>query len=1079
MLLVILFSFFQIVAGSDSSELLHNSKQQAKHYAKQIENGINTDENLWALSLLASEKDELRDFIEQLNRKKNFHPSFDEVNKNFHQQLKKVVWHTGSVDLFIGLLLRTETIQRKKNLYTDFISRFTLPSTSNIQYEKLVQTIVQNKTIDRESLNPNKFVLPHFFLLFSSSQNDLLSKSYREKIIQSWNTSISDEKDLKKTLAQFSYFRTLYLEDQYSNTSSLYNTLINNKLFPNSSLKLRTFRLLDYSMYRLGFYDRNLEIARNITLPLADYLNRKKLKQQIKYSTGINLYNIGKIKAANKVYLEILKQIEKNNPPIKFSALYNNLALTHYKLGQYARYLDLQFQALETAKNKENYDHQIEILNNLFIYHRKTNDQENALAYLQTARKLAQKKNNSSDLGTLYMLNGSFYRKFRNDFQKAHIFFNKAEEHLSSSTDTKAYIELLNEQAETYSEQRKFKKAIEKQDKILKLAPNKNNPNFIEATINKALNYLNSEQKGKAGSLITEFKNKNLKLLDFEQIIKAKTIEANYLYLTGKPHKALAILNPALEQVIVRARSSADLKSGFWHIEDEYLDAFELAVSIYLKEDQPDKATQVLDQLKTINDSRYYQNPLVKSSLLNESELTQYKKLTKQLDANRKRLLTAPEDEQFQIRQRISKLNLKKRKLDKKLTRKEGSETVSIHKIQSQLSAREMIMHVTELKNKYYIAKISRSDVEMQTVSLDSTLRNLFSNSVTQVATHKTNLDSLYTVTKLLGINDIPGHIEQITIIPDSYLYQLPIDILPLAKPTHNYSYGEATYLIEKYNTQYLTSLDEVINKNNEPSNIQNPLSYVGYGVSEFNSYKEKKLVPLPFAQKEVTSIANRLTNLSEVQTFINQNSTKETFKRTAPKARILHMATHSSVSERDPMFSTMYMSKQQAAADTTFEDQIFAYELFELNLNSDMIMLNSCESGSGSYIQGTGVMGISRALRYAGAESLVLNLWSVNDMLASDFAVHFYEQLNEGKSKAEALQATKRYFLENKNASPHFWGPYMLIGDSQPIVRPDYNKNMALAGTFVFYFLLMVGLSYMAEQGIFFNNNGNKQHNI
>jgi hypothetical protein len=116
--------------------------------------------------------------------------------------------------------------------------------------------------------------------------------------------------------------------------------------------------------------------------------------------------------------------------------------------------------------------------------------------------------------------------------------------------------------------------------------------------------------------------------------------------------------------------------------------------------------------------------------------------------------------------------------------------------------------------------------------------------------------------------------------------------------------------------------------------------------------------------------------------------------------------------------------------------------------------------------------MGISRALRYAGANALVLNLWSVNDMLASDFAIHFYDQLNTGKSKAEALRATKQYFLQTKNASPHFWGPYMLIGNTDPVVNPNYSKNMAMAGAFIFYFLLMVGLSLLKEKGVIFTDN-------
>ncbi len=265
-----------------------------------------------------------------------------------------------------------------------------------------------------------------------------------------------------------------------------------------------------------------------------------------------------------------------------------------------------------------------------------------------------------------------------------------------------------------------------------------------------------------------------------------------------------------------------------------------------------------------------------------------------------------------------------------------------------------------------------------------------------------------------------------------------------------------------------MTSLNEFQSGiENQPA--PNKLNYVGYGVSNFDGYNKQSLVPLPFAQTEVSTIANRLTNLTNVQTFINEQSTKSSFSETAPQARIIHLATHSEVSERDPMFSTVYLSNTGNSADSTFNNQVFAYELFELDLSNDMIMLNSCESGSGPYIQGTGIMGMSRALRYAGANSLVLNLWSVNDKLASDFAIHFYEQLNQGKSKAEALQKTKRYFLTHKNADPHFWGPYMLIGDADPVVEPNQNKNLAMAGIFIFYFLLMAGLSYLAENEVIF----------
>lgn len=1077
MVLAIFLGFLQVISLTDSSnsDLLSESKEQAKQYINQIENGVNTEENIWALTVLGTGKEEIETFIEERSRSNKTLSVFSQFEQDYHAQLKKVVFRTGSSNLLVSLLLETEKKAEKQLILNKFISEFTLSTSQEVNYRKLCEAIINDREITEQILSNNQFLLPHFFILFKDSYIDLFSDNYLQKIIENWPSKYSSSKDLNSTFSEASYFRTLYLQDNYSGTSALYHSLINNKLFPNSSIKLQFYRYLDYSMYRLGYFDRNLDIARTLTLPLSIYLNKRSLEFQIKFTLGINSYSIGKIHQAEKVYQKVLNEIDQENPQLKLSSLYNNLALTYHRLGKYQKYLDLQFQALEKARESNNYSHQLDIYNNLFVYYRKSDNPEKALSYLQEAQQIAVTKGDSENLGTIYTSFGSFYRTFHQNYTLAQEYFSKAEETLDKQNNLRYYLKLINEQAENFESQQKYNLALKKHDEILDLASEKNGINHIDALVNKALVNLKMGNIQKAGQLISRYKSRDLNQLAFDQIIKAKTVEADYLYQTGDSQTALTILNPALEQVVVRAKSSADLKSGFWHVEDEYLDAFELAVSIYQNQGDFGQAVQKLDQLKTINDARLYQNPLVKSSLLDESELTQYKQLTAQLDATRKKLLTTEEDQQFEIQQTISKLNLKKRSLDQKLSPGSDTDDISIKEVQRRLTSSEMVMHVTELKDQYYIANITRSNVQVNTVPLDSTLRKLLSNSVQQVATHNTDLDTLFSISKLLNIDQIPSYIEKITVIPDSYLYQFPIDILPLTKPDHSYSYGATTYLIEEYETQYLTSLNDLTREGKRSSNSNNSISYAGYGVSDFSKHQNKSLVPLPFAVAEVTSIAKKLTRLSNVQTYTNNSSTKTTFTKTAPNARILHLATHSAVSEQDPMFSTVYMSKNQTSPDSTYEDQIFAYELFELNLNNEMIMLNSCESGSGSYIQGTGVMGMSRALRYAGANSLVLNLWSVNDMLASDFAIHFYDQLNEGKSKAEALQETKQYFLRTKNASPHFWGPYMLIGNSDPIVEPHYNKNMAMAGAFIFYFLLMVGLSYLKDQGILFKNSPQK----
>jgi hypothetical protein len=97
--------------------------------------------------------------------------------------------------------------------------------------------------------------------------------------------------------------------------------------------------------------------------------------------------------------------------------------------------------------------------------------------------------------------------------------------------------------------------------------------------------------------------------------------------------------------------------------------------------------------------------------------------------------------------------------------------------------------------------------------------------------------------------------------------------------------------------------------------------------------------------------------------------------------------------------------------------------------------------------------MGITRALRYAGAKSMALNLWAVNDKVAYEFASVFYESLDNGSSKSEAMREAKMSLLQNGNANPHYWGAFMLTGDPSPIAKRPNN-----AGLFFPILLLIIG---------------------
>ena len=94
--------------------------------------------------------------------------------------------------------------------------------------------------------------------------------------------------------------------------------------------------------------------------------------------------------------------------------------------------------------------------------------------------------------------------------------------------------------------------------------------------------------------------------------------------------------------------------------------------------------------------------------------------------------------------------------------------------------------------------------------------------------------------------------------------------------------------------------------------------------------------------------------------------------------------------------------------------------------------MLSACETGLGKYSKGEGVIGLSRALVYAGARSIVVSYWQVADESTAELMTAFYRQLAGRKpvSVRTALRNAKLKLMESDDyAAPYYWAPFVLIG--------------------------------------------------
>ena len=193
----------------------------------------------------------------------------------------------------------------------------------------------------------------------------------------------------------------------------------------------------------------------------------------------------------------------------------------------------------------------------------------------------------------------------------------------------------------------------------------------------------------------------------------------------------------------------------------------------------------------------------------------------------------------------------------------------------------------------------------------------------------------------------------------------------------------------------------------------------------------------LPAAKQEVARITalfkSRLNIFerffsSKTETYFGENATEHALKSTdLLPFDIIHLATHGFIYEDRPALSGLLLANDSATEDGI----LYLREIYDLNLNAELVTLSACETGLGTIAHGEGPIGIARAFLYAGAKNLLVSQWQVNDKSTADLMVEFYTAWLGGKEKARALQQAKLRMIRSnvRFARPFFWAPFILIG--------------------------------------------------
>lgn len=148
---------------------------------------------------------------------------------------------------------------------------------------------------------------------------------------------------------------------------------------------------------------------------------------------------------------------------------------------------------------------------------------------------------------------------------------------------------------------------------------------------------------------------------------------------------------------------------------------------------------------------------------------------------------------------------------------------------------------------------------------------------------------------------------------------------------------------------------------------------------------------------------------------------------------RILHFATHGFLDTLRPELSGLVFSLYDK--DGKKRDGFLRLaQIYNLKLNSDLVVLSACQTALGRDVRGEGLIGLTRGFMYAGARRIVASLWKVDDAATAEFMKHFYQNLLQKKlSPVAALRAAQNEMKQiPRFKPPYFWAGFIIQGDWQ-----------------------------------------------
>ncbi|HEY0743068.1 MAG TPA: CHAT domain-containing tetratricopeptide repeat protein [Chryseosolibacter sp.] len=352
----------------------------------------------------------------------------------------------------------------------------------------------------------------------------------------------------------------------------------------------------------------------------------------------------------------------------------------------------------------------------------------------------------------------------------------------------------------------------------------------------------------------------------------------------------------------------------------------------------------------------------------------------------------------------------------------------SIQQIQTLLDTKTALLSyfIDEENQRVYIFQISKEKFKVIDHALPKDFDKLITGFRNGIYFNAPGAyaKSANTLSKIL-LPSLPGSITNLVVVPTGRLGIIPFEALTTQK-IKDTEFFDAAYLIKSRSVRYEFSAGLLLQKTRQ-SLSKNPSIFLCAPVT----FPQKdNLNDLPGTEAEVKTISNLFDSKNiATKLFTGRDANEHAIKSAELKNySLIHFATHGVVDEAAPELSRIFLQNSSEAED----GNLFAGEIYNLEMNADLVTLSACQTGMGKISKGEGVIGLSRALVYAGAKSIIVSFWSVADDSTSELMKKFYQRLLEESTPdyATSLRDAKLSLLNDQRyRAPFYWAPFILIG--------------------------------------------------